>query len=262
MAEVASVTYPSNATEYRVVLSGTELDHEFRRLVFANWIVLNSAYTSKFVSEITDLASHDSIILDSLIETEYEAVSEKALQIIVQSLGSVPSLSEPLLRKILFYRSSDVKLIDLAIRRAIIDYVHSGTDVATLQTVLEQNQFIEWLVSGQNWRLAGAARTAISAPESCSRAWEVLYKLPDPAFIKDILISTVDSLLPVTAQFWSLSTLGTWVEIIRRVETPPLITTRGSKLTYAGKRSDSRSRILIYPQAVSWLRDSCRYIGP
>jgi hypothetical protein len=216
MADVVSVTHPPNATEYREVLSSAGPDPGFRRLVFANWIVRNSVNNPRFVSEISELASRDSIILDSLIEPECEAVPEKALQIIVESLGSISPLPEPLLRKILLYRSGNLKLIDLATRSAITDYVRSGTDAAALQTVLEQSQFVEWLASGQNWRLAGVIRAAISAPESCSRAWEVLYKLPDPVFMGDILISTIESLLAVTAQFWSLSTLGTWVEIIRR----------------------------------------------
>lgn len=216
LAEVVSVTNPPNATEYREVLSSAGPDSGFRRLVFANWIVRNSAYDSRFVSEITDLASHDSIILDSLIGPECEGVPDKALQIIVESLGSISPLPEPVLRKILLYRSGNLKLIDLATRSAITDYVRSGANAATLQTVLEQNQFVEWLATGQNWRLAGLIRAAISAPESCSRAWEVLYKLPDPAFRPNILISSIESLLGATAQFWSLSTSGTWGEIIRR----------------------------------------------
>ena len=216
MAEVASVTYSPNATEYSEVLSSAGPDREFRRLVFANWIVRNSAYDSRFVGEITNLASHDSIILDSLIEPECEGVPEKALQIIVGSLGSVSPLSEPLLRKILLYQTGNLKLIDLATRSVITDYVRSGANATAFQTVLEQNQFVGWLASGQNSRLAGLIRAAISAPESCSRAWEVLYKLPDAGFRRDILIGSIESLLAVTAQFWSVSTLGTWVEIIRR----------------------------------------------
>jgi len=216
LAEVISVTHPPNATEYREVLSSAGPDPGFRRLVFANWIVRNSAYNSRFVSELTDLASHDLIILDSLIGSECEGVPEKALQVILESLGLISPLSEPLLRKILLYQSRNLKLVDLATRSVITDYVRSGANAAALQSVLGQNQFVEWLTSGRNWRFTGLIRATVSAPESCSRAWEVLSKLPNPTFMRDILISSIESLLAVTAQFWSLSTLGSWIEIIRR----------------------------------------------
>jgi hypothetical protein len=219
IAEVLSATYPPDATEYSKVLSGARSDPGFRRLVFANWVLRNSAYDLRFVREITDFASHDSIILEALIEPDgCERIREKALQIIVESLGLISPLPEPLLRKILLYPPGDLKLIDLAIRSAVTNYVRSGADATPFQTVLEQNQFIEWLASVQKGRLAGLIRDVISDPRSCSRAWEVLYKLPDSKLGRDILIETIESLFTVTAQFWSLSTLDTWVQIIRRAQ--------------------------------------------
>ncbi|MFH2000917.1 MAG: hypothetical protein ABIK28_14645 [Planctomycetota bacterium] len=136
MADVASVTYPPNSSEYREMLSSTRPDPRFQRSVFANWIVRNSVYNSNFVTDISNFASHDSIILNSLIETEYEGMPEKALQIIVDSLGSVLPVSEPLLRKIFLYRSGNLKLIDIAIRSTLTNYVRSGANAAALETVI------------------------------------------------------------------------------------------------------------------------------
>ncbi len=217
LAEIVSVTYLPDAIAYREILSGPESDPGFRRLVLSNWVVRNSVNNSRFVGEITDLASHDPNILDLLIEPNCEEVSAKALQIVVESLGSVSPLPGSLLKKVLLYQSGNLRLIDLATRSVITDYVRSGANATVFETALEENRCVEWLASSsQNWRLPGLIRAAISGPESCSRAWEVLYKLPDAGFRQNLLIGSIESLLAVTVQFWSVSTLETWVKIIRR----------------------------------------------
>ncbi|MFH2000916.1 MAG: hypothetical protein ABIK28_14640 [Planctomycetota bacterium] len=59
-------------------------------------------------------------------------------------------------------------------------------------------------------------RAEISDTESCSHGWEVFIKMLDSAFKGNNLIRSLESLIAVTAQFWSLSILCIWVEIIRR----------------------------------------------
>jgi len=216
IADIASVTYPPNATEYREVLKDTGPDLKFQRAVFSNWVVRNSAYSSQYAFDIANLASHDSMILDSLITPDCEEMSEKALEIIVDSLGLVLPISEPLVRKIFLYRADNLKLVDIAIRSAIMDFVGSGSNTTALEAVLEQKQLLEWLEDGQKWRLAHIIRTGISDPESCSRAWKVFFKLLDLAFRGNNLISSLELLIAVTAQFWSPSILEIWVKIIQR----------------------------------------------
>lgn len=218
MADVASVTYPPHAAEYREVLHSFGSDPRFQRSVFANWIVRNSAHNSYFISEIAEMASHDSIILASLIDPECEEMHEKALQIIIDSLGSVLPVSESLLQNIFLYQSNNTKLIDIAIRSAMTDYVRSGENVEALEKVIKQKRFLEWLDSGHKWRLAGMIRGDISDTGSCSRGWELFFKLLDLAFGENNLINSLESLIAVTAKYWSLSILNIWINILRRAQ--------------------------------------------
>jgi hypothetical protein len=159
--------------------------------------------------------ARDPGIVEALVEPELGELGDRALQVIVESVGSIPVLSDSLLKKVFRYRPNNLKLIDIVIRSAVADYVRSGKSEAILEIVLEQKAFAEWLLA-KSWSLAGLIRGAISDSESCCRGWHVIYKLPDVAYRRDIVVGVIDSLLGVTAEYCSLAVVQTWVKIIRR----------------------------------------------
>jgi GTPase-associated protein 1, N-terminal domain type 1 len=216
LAEILSVTYQPEITEYRRILIGSELDLGFRHLVFANWIGRNSGHNSRFVCEISNAASNDPLILQSLIKPLHGGVSEKALQIILESMGLIRTLPEQLVGEIFLYRPGDLKLIDITIRSSISSFVLAGENITSLETVLGQGPFATWLDNGKGWRLAGLVRGAVSTPESCSRGWQVIYRLPDPVYGPDPVVTTIESLLDPTARYFSSSAVETWLKIIQR----------------------------------------------
>ena len=177
---------------------------------------MHSAHNPRFVAEVCSWASRDPEVLESLLEPQCGAVVDRALQIIVDNIESIPITSSSLLNRIFRCRPDNEKLIDTTIRSAIGDYVRSAVGEPALDELSGQPLFAIWLGSGKTWRLAGAIRAGISGVDSCSRGWEVVYKLPDAVYERDVVVSIIESLFPPTAQYCSPATVQTWVRIIQR----------------------------------------------
>ncbi len=216
LAEILSASYPTNVSEYSNKVTNARFDREFSQSVLSHWIVRNAAHNSRFVNEVSDWASRDAQVLDLLLEPDGGAIADRALRIVAETVGSIPTNSSPLFNKI--FRSSPgyERLIDNAIRSAMRDYVRSATSETIVDELLGRQPFIDWLGRGKSWRLAGAIRAGISGFDSCSRAWQVIYKLPNPVFERDVVVGTIDSLLVPTAQFFSPSIADTWINVVRR----------------------------------------------
>jgi hypothetical protein len=215
LAEVLSVTYRPDPAEYRTILNRSEHVPELGPLVLAQWLVRNSTHDPQFLNGISDCASHDHRILGALIESEHFEEIDKALEILIDSLSSFP-MDEELAEKAFLYQPFNFKLVDFVIRTATEGYVRSGESPDALEKVFEQREFIKWLSSARTWRLAELIRGGISSPDSCARGWGVLYKLPDTAYTRDTIVGTIESLLSLTAQYYSPTVAERWLAIISR----------------------------------------------
>ena len=215
LAEVLSATYQPDPAEYRTILSRSGQILGLGPLVLAQWIVRNSTHDPQFLNGISDCASRDRRILDALIKSEHSEEIDRALEILIDSLSSFPIDGE-LAEKAFLYQPFNFKLVDFAIRTATESYVRSGESSDALEIVFEQKEYIRWLSSAQTWRLAELIRGGISSPDSCARGWEVLCRLPDTAYTRDRIVGTIESLLSLTAQYYSPAVAERWLTIISR----------------------------------------------
>jgi hypothetical protein len=215
LAEVLSATYQPDPEEYRTILSRNEQVLGLTPLVLAQWIVRNSTHDPQFVKGISDCASHDRTILGALIKSEHSQEVDKALEILIDSLSSFPIDGE-LAEKAFLYQPFNFKLVDFIIRTAIESYLRSGESSDALEKVFEQKEFIRWLSSAKTWRLAELIRGGISSLDSCARGWEVLCRLPHTAYTRDTIVGTIESLLSLTAQYYSPTITEKWLTIISR----------------------------------------------
>jgi hypothetical protein len=216
LAEILSASYSINVSEYSNKVTSARFDRQFSQRVLSYWIVRNAAHNSRFVNDVGGWASRDAEVLDLLLEPDGGAIADRALRIVAETVGSIPTNSSPLFNKIFGSRPGYERLIDTAIRSAIRDYVRSATSEAIVDELLGQRLFVDWLGRGKSWRLAGAIRAGISGFDSCSRAWQVIYKFPNAVFERDVVVGTIDSLLVPTAQFFSPLIADTWVNVVRR----------------------------------------------
>jgi hypothetical protein len=215
-AEMLASTYSADVSAYPKRAISADPNRKFSRWVLSYWIVRNAAHSQKFVREVCAWAERDSEILELLIGPECGAVVDRALQIIVENISSIPTESILLLEDIFSFKSRNEKLIDLAIRSAISDYVQSSLNLSALDKVSSQNVFIEWLGAGQTWRLTSAIGSAISGMDSCSRGWEVIHKMVDAVGARQVVVSTIESLLGSTARFCSSTAIQIWVKVIQK----------------------------------------------
>ena len=216
LAEILSASYPANLAEYSNRVTNARFDRQFSQLVLSYWIVRNAAHNLRFVNDVSDWASRDATVLDLLLEPDGGAVADRALRIVVETGGSIPTNSSALFNKMFRSGPDCEKLIDTAIRSAMRDYVRSAISETIVDELLREQPFIAWMDRGRSWRFAGAIRTGISGFDSCSRAWQAIYKLPNAVFERDVVVGTIDSLLVPTAQFFSPAIADTWVNVIRR----------------------------------------------
>jgi hypothetical protein len=216
----ASACYPATVSEYSNKIASAKFDRHFKRLLLSYWIVRNAAHNSRFVSDLSNWASCDAEVLDLLLEPDAGPIVNTALGIVVETIATIPTDSSHLFNTIFRSRPGYERLIDTAIRSAMRDYVRAGTSETIVDELLTQQPFIDWLGRGRSWRLAGAIRAAISGLDSCSRAWLVIYKLPNAVFDREVVVGTIDSLLVPTTQFFSPLITDTWVNVVRRARFP------------------------------------------
>ena len=215
LAEVLSGTYPPDPVEYRKILDRGSYVFSLADFVFAHWIVRNSTHDPQFLNGISDCASRDSRIIGALIKSNQSEEIDKALEILIDSVPSFPIDGE-LAERAFLYRPGNFKLVDFVVRTAMGSYIRSGESFDALEKVFEQKEFNNWMSSAQTWRLAELIRVGISAPDSCARGWEVLCKLPDTAYTRDAIVGTIESLLSLTAQYFSPVVAERWVAIVAR----------------------------------------------
>jgi hypothetical protein len=219
LAHVISSTYPPRPAQYRKILDSVNFDWAFRQLVLAEWITRSSIRSGTFTAELCNLASEDPSILEALVESGQSEMTQSALEILIEALPSLPVSSLRLLGNIFRNYPSNSKFIEIAIRSVISEYVRSRGNAESLDLVLEQASFARWLAERGDWELGMVIRPQVTTADSCSRAWEMLDRLPEIAYGTrgKILTESINSLSAVTPQHWSDTVVPAWVNILRRV---------------------------------------------
>ena len=221
-AEVASSTYPPNPSEYLSILATKGWGLSFSRLILAIWIGRNSARNSRFVNGITDLAKHDAAILESLVAVDCKPASDKALQILLESLTWAPMLSQTVLREIIESNLIDRRLVDLVIRSTAYEYVRNGNSLESLDLLFRSARTSLWFDNTNCGRLAWVIQGAISDECSCQRGWNAISRLPDEAFHSGSIVRVIDVLIQPTKRVANWEALNTWIGIIRRAQVSSL----------------------------------------
>lgn len=221
--EIVASTYPPSQQGFTELLEDTKFDNTHRAEVLA--AMLRDQLSVSCPYWLRELASQDARIVRALLLEDYE-VSGAVETVLYKLLNEVPDLPfakyPDLLERVLAFDCRPVfpKLLDSAMRSAIVSYLTDGGDVA--QNFLNHPKTSRWFANVSGSQLTAIlVRGSASGTDAVARAWKWMADAPSGLYESQPspLPELCDSLLTCVRRSFPPGVEGSFNKMLKRSRT-------------------------------------------